>query len=218
MKTRKIAVPMLAVAFVLVASMALTVPRTSSAGTQYTPHDVIRISSDADLAVGRNGITAGSGTSSDPFLISGWHIGQEGGSSGIEIWNTRADIKITHMNISFCNIGILLYNVSDVSIRNTMFYQNTLGLSIQYSHGCKVSDCTFQENYFGVTIKFSVVSRSGNDYIGNTENLIETKTPWEQGWLGTLVCAVVLVPLSVAVGLALYIRMKNKPKAPPGIP
>jgi parallel beta-helix repeat protein len=204
-------------AVVLITSIGVMMPRTSHALAQLTPHEVIRITGNDNLVVGQNGIVMGSGTSSDPFVISGWEI-QTNESSGIEIWNTRAHLKIVGLNLSSCSIGILLYNVSDVSVKDTIFYKNILGLSIQYSKDCKVSGCTFQENYFGMTISYSDVSRSGNEFIGNTNNVIEKKQPWEQGWLGTMVCIAIIIPLSIALALLLFFRIKGRPKPPPEVP
>jgi parallel beta-helix repeat protein len=214
----RVAATILVSAVMLMTAVGVMMPRTSHALALFAPHEVIRITGDDDLVVGQNGIVMGSGTSSDPFVISGWEIGQISGSSGIEVWNTKAHLKIVGLNISSCNIGILLYNVSDVSVKSTIFYKNILGLSIQYSKDCKVSDCVFQENYYGITIRYSDVSRSGNDYIGNTQNVIEKKQPWEQGWMGTLVCVAVLVPLSIAVAFMLFFRVKSRPKPPPEVP
>ena len=197
---------------------ATVLPQPSEASATYTPHPVIRITSEADLLVGENGIVSGTGSSSNPFVISGWAIGPINGSSGIEIWNVKTHLRISDLNVSGCNIGILLNNVSGVSVRDTIFYDNILGLSIQYSDNCRVSGCTFRENYFALAITFSDVSRSGNTFIDNTENLIEKKHPWEEGPLGTLVCMIVLIPLVILMSFLIYFRIKSRPKPPPLIP
>jgi parallel beta-helix repeat protein len=203
---------------VLVTGMVVVVPQMSTAAVAYTPHEVIRITSDSDLVVGQNGVTGGTGSSSNPFVISGWQIGQINGSSGIEVWNTRAHLKIVDVNISSCNVGILLFNVSSVTVKNTIFYKNIVGLSIQYSDNAKISGCTFRENYFAIIITYSDVSRSGNHYIGNTVDVTEKKHPWEQGPLGTMVCVAIMIPLMIVVTFMIYYRIKSRPKRPPETP
>ncbi len=197
---------------------SLSVPGHSDAAPTYTPHDFIRINSGDDLVVGENGIVTGTGSSSNPYVITGWRIGAFNGSSGIEIWNTKAHISLLDLNVSYCNIGILLYNVSHVSVRNSVFFSNILGVSIQYSDDVKVSGCTFRNNTFAMTIAYSGVSKSGNTYINNGQNVIEKSHPWEQGPLGTLVCLVILVPLAIVVSFGIYFRIKHRPKPPPIIP
>ena len=62
-----------ALAFLLTTSfliVAVTVPETVSA---YTVHDPIHIDGDADFTAA-NGVTGGSGTASDPYIIEGWDI------------------------------------------------------------------------------------------------------------------------------------------------
>ncbi len=199
----------------LITTALVVLPENSDAAVEYLPHEVIRINSLDDLVVGENGIIDGTGSSSDPFVIRGWQIGELNGSSGIEVWNVNTHLRIQDVNVSYCNIGVLLNNVSGVSIRDSFFYENILGVSVQYSDNCRVSGCTFRNNYFGMTITYSDVSRSGNTFDGNTQNLIEKKHPWEQGWLGTLVCFVALIPLVLVVSFLIYFRIKNRPKPPP---
>lgn len=199
----------------LITSALVVLPENGEAAVELLPHDVIRITSVDDLVVGENGIIDGKGSSSDPFIIRGWQIGQLNGSSGIEVWDVDTHLRIQGINVSYCNIGVLLNNVSGVSVRDSFFYDNILGVSVQYSDNCRVSGCTFQDNYFAMTITYSDVSRSGNTFINNTQNLIEKKHPWEQGWLGTAVCVVALIPLVIVVSFLIYFRIKNRPKPPP---
>ena len=58
----------------------------------YTPHTPILIVGNAGFTAG-NGVTGGSGTPSDPYIIEGWEIGASS-LTGIAIWNTDAQFII----------------------------------------------------------------------------------------------------------------------------
>ncbi|MCK4347916.1 MAG: hypothetical protein KAW47_04795, partial [Thermoplasmatales archaeon] len=91
------------VAFLLVATAFAAVAvnyniiGTAEAADTYNRHKPIYINGDGDFTAA-NGVTGGSGTEDDPFIIEGWDISTSGlrrsGDGGIRIENTRAHVVI----------------------------------------------------------------------------------------------------------------------------
>src|SRR5437660_11631331 len=63
-----------------------------------------------------NGVKGGTGTSDDPYVISGWTIQAQ--SYGIEIANTTAYFTITNVSISWGADGIVLSAIQNGVVRN----------------------------------------------------------------------------------------------------
>src|SRR6266581_2329106 len=64
-----------------------------------------------------NGVTGGTGTSDDPYVISGWTIQAQ--DYGIEIANTTAYLTITNVTISWGGDGIVLSSIQNVVVQNS---------------------------------------------------------------------------------------------------
>ena len=114
------------------------------AGILYTAHDPINIWGNVGFT-GPNsstGITRGSGTVSDPYVIEGWEISW-GASFGISI--TSADV---HFVIHDCY-------VHDIGMSGVGFYCS------RCSNGT-VKDCIFANDYEGIVLQLS-----GNNYLVN---------------------------------------------------
>jgi len=95
---------------VVIASTSLLVwlPRNSSA---YTPHAPIYIDGDAAFTAA-NGVTAGTGTPSDPFIIEYWDINATlNWQAGITIANTNAHFIIRYVAV---HDGVWTHNVTTV--------------------------------------------------------------------------------------------------------
>src|SRR2546427_4540831 len=71
-------------------SLVLSALRVSAA---YTPHSPIGIGGDTGFTAA-NGVTGGSGTASDPYIIAGWEINASPSFYAIAIANTRAPFVI----------------------------------------------------------------------------------------------------------------------------
>ena len=104
-------------------------------------HDPIRIDKNTDFTAA-NGVTKGSGTPVDPYIISGWVINAAGKGAGIYIGNVSADFVIENCTIYGANTGsiddvyhpmagIVIYNVQNsgtthrVEIYNNTIYGNS---------------------------------------------------------------------------------------------
>lgn len=68
----------------------------SSEGAGVLPLAPIRINGNSDLQVGINGVTAGTGSASDLYVISAWDT-DAGSSVGICIGNTTAHLLISNV-------------------------------------------------------------------------------------------------------------------------
>ncbi len=127
-------------------SLLLAAPPASA----YTPHPVIAINGNQDFTPA-NGVTGGSGTPSDPYVIEGWEI-VSFTADNIRIENTDAHFVIksvfVHSNSSFFrgNSGIVLVNVTNGGIRDSQVSENNAGISIARSSHIDVSQNSVTSN------------------------------------------------------------------------
>jgi parallel beta-helix repeat protein len=95
---------------------------------QYEPHNPIYIHGDNDFT-SENGVTGGSGTSYDPYIIEDWEISASY-QNGIVIRNTSVFFEIEDCYIHGGGIfydGIVFYNVTNGVIRNNILTENRNG-------------------------------------------------------------------------------------------
>jgi len=78
-----------------------------------------------------NGVTGGTGTSDDPYVISGWTIQAQ--SYGIEIANTTAYFTITNVSISWGGNGIVLSAIQNGVVRNSHISVQGIGIRVENS-------------------------------------------------------------------------------------
>jgi parallel beta-helix repeat protein len=96
---------------------------------QYTTHDPIYIHGNENFTI-QNGVTGGSGTSNDPYIIEKWVI-RASNQDGIVIRNTTAFFEIkdcyVHQGKDSYD-GIVFYNVTDGVIENNIITENRNGV------------------------------------------------------------------------------------------
>ncbi len=146
-------------------------------GMRYTAHDVIRINGDGDFD-SAHGVVGGSGTQSDPYIISGWEIDAHGAGNAMYIGNTTA-----HFIVEQCTLynateiswpynegaGLSLYNVTNGTVRyNNMTDKGDKGIFMLYS------DLNVLENnnisnvkYWGIELYSSNNNRIFNNNMSN---------------------------------------------------
>jgi len=78
-----------------------------------------------------NGVKGGTGTSDDPYVISGWTIQAQ--SYGIEIANTTAYFTITNVSISWGGDGIVLSAIQNGVVRNSHISVQGIGIRVENS-------------------------------------------------------------------------------------
>ena len=112
-------------------ALAISIPEGVRA---YTPHTPILIEGDANFTAA-NGVTGGSGTPADPYLIEGWEIDASAGK-GIEVSSTNAHFVIRGVYIhsgGFLFDGIALDGVSNAAIESSTLEQDRRGIALAYS-------------------------------------------------------------------------------------
>lgn len=85
-----------------------------------------------------NGVVAGSGTSDDPYIISGWTISS--GDYGIEIRNTDAYFTITDVTIIGAYSGIGFISLSNGLVQNSHITVNGQGILVDSSDSFQLAD------------------------------------------------------------------------------
>jgi parallel beta-helix repeat protein len=102
------------------------------ASTSYVVHSPILISGNSGFTA-QNGVTGGTGTRSDPFLISGWSIVAPYGQAAIYIQSTTAYFSINHVQLLNAQQGIYLTSVTNGSIKNSTLMNSNFGIHIESS-------------------------------------------------------------------------------------
>jgi len=140
-----------------------------SSGLQ--PHDPITIGGNGQFT-SSNGVTGGSGTASDPYIISGWDIS----SGGIIIFNTRAFFVIRHVYIhSVRGLGVSLSNVANGRVEDSAVSGNGSGLKVDGSSNVTIVDNNFSNSWdvgdgMGLDIEGSTnILASGNVVSSNIQ-------------------------------------------------
>ncbi len=133
----------------------------------YTPHARILINGDADFTPA-NGVTGGSGTPSDPFVIEGWDVNVSSGS-GIRVANTRAAFSIRNVSVRGSLYGIHLVNVTNARVENSMANGTSWwGLYAENAPGVVVLNNTVTSSYNGIGVSGSPGSLVRGSVINQT--------------------------------------------------
>ena len=126
-------------------------------------HSPIRIEDNINFT-NENGVSSGTGTENDPFIIENYEIDGSGDSSCIYIYNTNAHVIIRNctlygasgMGIHWAQSpgsGIFLYYAENVTIRDCLIYQNKDGAGVclrYFCYDCKIINNTIFDNFHGV--------------------------------------------------------------------
>jgi parallel beta-helix repeat protein len=162
------------VGFFLPATGAIVPARAST----YQPHSPITIDGNTGFT-SANGVTGGSGTLSDPYIIQGWDINASGigccnayGNAGIDIKNTNASFIVRNVYVHQglpVDEGISLRLVSNGLVENTVTSKDYFGIVVASSTNVTVTANTVSSNNpYGIYLyqtSSSVVS--GNNAYSN---------------------------------------------------
>lgn len=194
--------------FVLLAAEAMAEGLPEWAAWEDPPHSPIYITGD-DGFTWSNGVSQGTGTKTNPFIIEGFEFVFQGSGSGISITDTTAYFVVRNVHVTGASIGISFSNVSHGKILDVFVERCSVGIRIAYSDNCAVERSTLKENGVAIVLYYSEDTKlSDLTYIDNDQKIAETKAPWLQGPIGTTVCISVLVPIAVLVILVVYFRMR----------
>ena len=134
----------------------------------YTGHEPIWIYGD-DGFNATNGVTGGTGTPADPYIIEGWQIGAY---NSIYIRDTNATFIIRDCYINSGGPGIAVYfvRVQNATVENVTIEGTDEGVLIIESQNIGVRDCSMSGNGIGISASGSGVSvgvSSGVTVVGN---------------------------------------------------
>ena len=124
----------------------------------YSVRGTIRIEGDANFTLG-NGVSAGSGTELDPYIIDGWEIDGGGVGRCIYVGNTTKHFVIRNCNLTnssgnnalyYRNAGISLYNVTNFVIENCTISGNGYGIYLDSASGFTITGSHFEDNGYGI--------------------------------------------------------------------
>lgn len=159
---------------ILLAFSTIIVSFASEPGSAYTTRGGIYITDDS-LFTPANGVTGGSGTESDPYIIEGWYIYVMPIGTCIEIVNTRAHFVIRNCSLqgdSF-SVGpdiIELENVQNGTVENVVGFGMAAGSGL-VARACTnltVANNSFYEDGYGVFLNgCHDISVVGNNLTGN---------------------------------------------------
>lgn len=148
-------------------SSLVTIPEGASA---LTPHSPIRIYGDADFTAA-NGVTGGSGTFSDPYIIELWDIESSGFEYGIVIEDTISHFVIRYVYVHSGDIEVAAISLSNVfngtiSDSRIFGYGVTIGMGSGANFTIKNNDITGGWSWGMRLASYHNVTFTGNEIAG----------------------------------------------------
>ena len=148
---------------------AVMIPILNNASA-YTTHAPIYIDGNDDFT-SANGVTDGSGTPSDPYIIEGWDI-EAGDEDGITILNSDVYFEIKNVYVhdvtGFMNVSVWIMNASNAVVKDSVFEESrNTGISLAESHSATVENNTFVECRTAVWLYYSHEVNITSNYISN---------------------------------------------------
>lgn len=132
----------------------------ASATSHYIPHNRIVIDGNDDFTTA-NGVSGGSGTPSDPYVIEGWIIDDSTGN-GIEIRNTTAfliirDVFLNPFGGTSSSAGIYLENVMNILVEEATISEYLHGIHVLLASEIVIasSAISFNDGAGGVRVELS---------------------------------------------------------------
>ena len=157
----------------------------------YTPHGVIRINSDTDFD-SSHGVVGGSGTQSNPYIISGWDIDAHHGGDAIYIGNTTMYFVVENCylhNTSSVSYpysegdGIMLYNTTNGKVvGNNITKNEQAGIYVYSSFSNNIAGNNVSNNDYGIYIDLAssnvikTNNLTSNNYQGILSHLSSNNT------------------------------------------
>src|SRR5947199_6733559 len=138
--------------------------------SDHQPHAPILINGNGAFTAD-NGVTGGSGTSSDPYTIQGWDIDGSNGN-GIEIRNTDAYFVITdlyiHSETSPASYsGVNLYNVTNGSLEESRIVGFLIGVGVQGGNSLTITRISVEWNSQAILLRGPANIEIANNDLSN---------------------------------------------------
>ncbi|HKZ49288.1 MAG TPA: right-handed parallel beta-helix repeat-containing protein [Thermoplasmata archaeon] len=123
----------------------------------YTPHGPILIDGNANFTAA-NGVTGGSGTPSDPYIIDGWEI-DASTAHGVEIRSTDAHFVLRDIYVHSGGsnyYGVYLVSLTNGAVENSTLSQDWVGTVLWSSTNVTVTANDVSTNaWYGISLYFS---------------------------------------------------------------
>jgi parallel beta-helix repeat protein len=134
----------------------------------------IYIDGDSDFtttgaAKGCGCVRSGSGSEGDPYVISGWVLNASKGD-GISVFGTNAYFVITAVTVygNSTNVGIVLNNVGNVTVKNSLIKDNFVGVYAVDTTNLTFDNNTVENNEYGIRLEASNGNLlSTNEFVEN---------------------------------------------------
>jgi len=169
-------------AAILLVPVAIYILHLPSSGTSestisktydLTPHERIVIQNASEFTIPGTGsgcecVRAGSGSSSDPFVISDWKLSASGGD-GISVAATTVHFIISHVVVNATGFydSVVLRSVANGTIQDSSFSRG--GISVFSSQAISIINNTITDSKFGILLEAS----DDNTISGNRLNHIQ---------------------------------------------
>jgi PKD repeat protein len=152
-------------------SIPATCTQARDGGRAYTPHDPISLSG-SYTANATNGITGGSGTENDPYIVSGWDITSTD-QPGFNIAYNEANLKIVNCRFHDIPAGFSgltdLWSDAPITVENCEFVNNDLAVNVGYFYGGgTMSGCTFSGNRESMLLRGQACDVKSCTFTGGT--------------------------------------------------
>ncbi len=142
----------------------------------YTPHPPVVIDGDASFTP-ENGVTGGTGTPSDPYIIEGWEIDAMGSSHGIAISSTTSHFLMRDLLVQSAGpfySAIWLSQVSNGVIENVSVSTSRFGIRVHFGSNILISETNASMNSeTGIWISGSNLTVTRSEASSNPRNGIE---------------------------------------------
>lgn len=162
---------LVAVVILMSAFAAVVVSHLLTEAPTVTVHDPIRIDGN-DEFTSENGITGGTGTEEDPYVLEWWHINSTD-TPGICISNSTVWLVMRHVVVEGGSpdaVGILLESCSNITVSCCVSTGNRIGILLEASRNMTVADSEFNGNlYWGIGVWCHPARSDSNiSIVGNT--------------------------------------------------
>jgi len=135
----------LLLAFLLVAATLTALSTIPQPVLAYTPHAPILIDGNAGFT-SANGVTGGSGTPNDPYIIEGWEIVPTS-SGGITVVSSNASLVIRNVYVhSSPSSGLGVVAARNIRVERSTFEGNSDGIRLTTAANVTIVESTFSGN------------------------------------------------------------------------
>lgn len=171
MLARALVLAILLLVLVVPQGTALAAPGPPAALPRAASHAPILIEGNAALTAS-NGVTGGSGTPADPYIISGWTLNASS-AIGLDVRNTTDFVVIRGLQVigpgaPWAFAGIRLANVSHTAVENVTVRGTAVGVRLERSLDVTVEGSDLSGNQIGVSaLAVQQGSLSGNTVRAN---------------------------------------------------